>query len=140
MRPNGRTAWIPAKAARVARVRTEIVVFRGARRLEVWRDGRRLLWTRVAVGAPRWPTPLGSFYVTAKFKASNPFYGSYALETSAYSTLSDWPGGGVVGIHGTNRPHLLGRAVSHGCIRVSNRAALALKRLVPVGAPVRIRR
>ena len=40
---------------------------------------------------------------------------------------------GVAGIHGTSRPDLLGKAVSHGCIRVRNDVALRLKRLAPPG-------
>jgi len=55
------------------------------------------------------------------------------LETSAYSKLSDWPGGGLAGIHGTDRPDLLGQAVSHGCVRVSNSVARELERLAPLG-------
>ena len=50
------------------------------------------------------------------------------------------PGGGVVGIHGTPRPDLLGQAVSHGCVRVSNGTALKLKRLAPAGTPIKILR
>ena len=45
-----------------------------------------------------------------------------------------------MGIHGTSRPDLLGQAVSHGCIRVSNAAALELKRLAPAGTPITILR
>jgi lipoprotein-anchoring transpeptidase ErfK/SrfK len=52
----------------------------------------------------------------------------------------DWPGGGVVDIHGTSLPWLLGRAVSHGCVRVSNATALRLAALVPLGTPVEIAR
>ena len=62
----------------------------------------------------------------------------FALETSAYSRLTEWPGGGIVGIHGTSKPWLLGRAVSHGCVRVSNATAHALERLAPVGTPISI--
>ena len=83
-------------------------------------------------------TPLGHFYVTARFVPNDPFLGVFALETSAYSKLSEWPGGGVVGIHGTSRPDLLGQAVSHGCIRVSNATAAALRRLAPLGTPIRV--
>ena len=64
------------------------------------------------------------------------FYGVFVLVTSAYAKLSDWPGGGLAGIHGTNQPSLLGQAVSHGCVRVSNRIASALERLAPLGTPV----
>ena len=52
--------------------------------------------------------------------------------------LTEWPGGGLVGIHGTNLPQLIGQAVSHGCIRVSNSTARGLERLVPVGASITI--
>jgi lipoprotein-anchoring transpeptidase ErfK/SrfK len=56
--------------------------------------------------------------------------------TSAASKLSDWPDGGFAGIHGTDQPRLLGDAVSHGCVRVSNAVARALERLAPLGSPV----
>ena len=44
----------------------------------------------------------------------------------------------VVGIHGTNLPWLLGQAVSHGCVRVSNAVATRLRRLAPLGTPIDI--
>jgi lipoprotein-anchoring transpeptidase ErfK/SrfK len=65
-----------------------------------------------------------------------PFFGPFVLVTSAYSKLSDWPGGGLAGIHGTDQPGLLGQAVSHGCVRVANAVALELERLAPLGTPV----
>ena len=40
--------------------------------------------------------------------------------------LTDWPGGGVVGIHGTNQPELIPGRPSHGCIRVPNPHIAAL--------------
>jgi lipoprotein-anchoring transpeptidase ErfK/SrfK len=139
-RPNGRTGWVRAASVALSPVRSEIVVRRGRRTLELYRRGRLRIRTRVVVGAPGMETPLGLFYVTAAFRPTNSFLGSYALETSAYSRLSEWPGGGVVGIHGTSQPWLLGRAVSHGCVRVSNAVALQLRRLAPLGTPVRILR
>ena len=51
----------------------------------------------------------------------DPFYGPLAFGTSARSpTLTDWPGGGYVGIHGTDQPEILPGRVSHGCIRMRN--------------------
>jgi lipoprotein-anchoring transpeptidase ErfK/SrfK len=89
------------------------------------------------VGKPGAETPLGrNFYVEARVVPGDPFYGPFVLVTSAYSKLSDWPGGGLAGIHGTDRPDLLGQAVSHGCVRVSNGVARALERLAPLGTPV----
>jgi len=137
-RPNGTLGWIPSSSANVKPVSNRIVVRRDARRLEVFRGGRLLFRTVVAVGAPGMETPLGKFYVTARFVPDDEFLGVFALETSAYSRLSEWPGGGVVGIHGTSKPWLLGQAVSHGCIRISNAAALQLKRLAPLGTPITI--
>ena len=138
MRPNGRYGWVRAAAVSLRPVGTRIIVDRSARTLTLYRGEKVRYRTRTAVGAPGTETPIGYFYVTAAFKAREPFLGAYAFETSAYSRLSEWPGGGIVGIHGTPYPKLLGRAVSHGCIRISNAAALAFRRLVPVGTPVRI--
>jgi hypothetical protein len=140
-RPNGQRGWVPADAVRLRRVANRIVVHREARRLEVRRitDGTLLFRAPVAVGTPAAPTPLGrNFYVQSGFTPTDPFYGPFALETSAYSRLSDWPGGGVVGIHGTNLPELIGQAVSHGCIRMRNQDVVRLRSLAPVGTPLDI--
>jgi lipoprotein-anchoring transpeptidase ErfK/SrfK len=137
-RPNGRTGWIPAAAASIAPVHTLIHIDRSARALTVWRNGRLRLKTTVAVGRPGMETPLGLFYVTWRFVPTAPVLGRFAFETSAYSRLSDWPGGGIVGIHGTYAPSLLGQAVSHGCVRVSNRDILRMRGLVSVGTPIQI--
>ncbi len=49
-----------------------------------------------------------------------PVYGPLAFGTSARSAvLTDWPGGGFIGIHGTNEPELLPGRVSHGCVRLT---------------------
>ncbi len=138
IRPNNRFGWIRADLVDVHPILEKIVISRGARTLSLYDQGKLRLRTRVAVGRPGMETPLGSFYIQARFKATEPALGAYAFETSAYSKLSDWPGGGVIGIHGTPLPQLLGKAVSHGCIRISNAAALTLKRLAPVGTPVTI--
>jgi lipoprotein-anchoring transpeptidase ErfK/SrfK len=52
--------------------------------------------------------------------------------------LSDWPRGGVVGIHGTNAPGLIPGRPSHGCVRLRNPAILRLAKLMPVGTTIRI--
>ena len=137
-RPNGRTGWVPAASVDLKPV-TEGDRDR-PQRADARAPRRRASCcrTRVAVGAYGMETPLGRFYVMAKFRPTAPILGAYGFETSAYSKLSEWPGGGIVGIHGTNTPSLLGQAVSHGCVRVANEAILRLKELVPVGTPIRI--
>src|SRR5688572_847791 len=137
-RPNGRSGWVSASGLSLTTMRREVRIDRSARRLELWQGKKLLLRTRVAVGARGMETPLGLFYVTWKFVPSAPILGAFAFETSAYSRLSDWPGGGIVGIHGTPWPHLLGQAVSHGCVRVHNQAILKLRNLVSVGTPIHI--
>jgi lipoprotein-anchoring transpeptidase ErfK/SrfK len=68
------------------------------------------------------------------------FFGPLAFGTSARSAvLPDWPGGGFVGVHGTDRPDLIPGRVSHGCIRMRNVDIVRLGRLMPVGTPVTIR-
>ena len=66
-------------------------------------------------------------------------YGAYALGTSAYAKVSDWPGGGVVGIHGTDQPQLIPGRPSHGCVRVRNADMAPLYKLTPIGTPITIR-
>jgi lipoprotein-anchoring transpeptidase ErfK/SrfK len=141
-RPNGRTGWVPARALELRPVQKRLVIYRGAKRFEFW-DGDKLVRAgKVAVGKPGAETPLGLFYVTDKFNpAVDPEWailGAFAFETSAYSKLTDWPGGGIVGVHGTPWPWLLGKAVSHGCVRLRNDNILFLRSRVPLGTPVKI--
>jgi lipoprotein-anchoring transpeptidase ErfK/SrfK len=141
-RPNGRSGWVRAGAVELRSVQKRLVIYRGARTFEFW-DGTRLVRRgRVAVGKTGAETPLGLFYVTDKFDPEiDPEWsilGAFAFETSAYSKLTDWPGGGIVGVHGTPWPNLLGQAVSSGCIRLHNRDVEFLRNRMPVGTPVKI--
>jgi hypothetical protein len=141
-RPHGRTGWVPQPALGPLRaVTTLLEVYRRGARAVLRRDGRAIWRARIGHGAPGTPTPAGRFYIREKLPNVNgsPIYGPWAFGTSAYSSLSDWPGGGVIGIHGTNQPGLIPGRPSHGCIRVRNRAIRRLVRLMPVGTPVRIR-
>ena len=141
MRPNGTYGWIPARAVSLSATTSEIVINVGRRTIDVYRRGKHAWHGKVAVGAPGRETPIGHYYVAARFVPyHDSFLGVFAVETSAYSKLTEWPGGGVVGIHGTSLPQLLGKAVSHGCVRVSNRTAAALKRLAPLGTPIWIKK
>jgi hypothetical protein len=138
-RPNGQRGWVRGDLVDLRPVANRIVVHVTTRRLEVHRivGNVLLLSTVAAVGRPAAPTPLGrDFFVQGRYIPDDPFFGPFVLVTSAYSKLSDWPGGGLAGIHGTDQPGLLGQAVSHGCVRVSNAVALELERLAPLGTPV----
>jgi len=138
-RPNGRTGWIPAGAAQIAGVDRWLVIYRGSRKFELYVNGELRRTGPIAVGARGMETPIGLFYVQSRFVPKQyPILGAYAFETSGYSKLSDWPGGGVVGVHGTNTPWLIGQAVSHGCVRLRNSDILALRKVMRVGTPVKV--
>jgi lipoprotein-anchoring transpeptidase ErfK/SrfK len=141
MRPNGTYGWIPAGSVSLSPTLGQIVVNVAQRTIDLYRRGRHVWHGKVAVGAPGRETPLGHYYVAARFVPyHDPFLGVFAVETSAYSKLTEWPGGGVVGIHGTSLPQLLGQAVSHGCVRVSNQTAAKMESLAPLGTPIWIKK
>jgi lipoprotein-anchoring transpeptidase ErfK/SrfK len=139
--PNGTTGWVPRSAlGAYGTVRTRVVVNLAARRLTLMRDGRPVLRMPVGIGTREAPTPRGRFVIRNRLtRYKSAFYGPIALGTSARSeTLTDWPGGGYVGIHGTDRPDLIPGAVSHGCIRLRNADIVRLARELPIGTPLTI--
>jgi lipoprotein-anchoring transpeptidase ErfK/SrfK len=137
MRPNGTMGWIPARAVKLTPTVAEIQVHRVSRTIDLYWYGKRVWHGGVAIGAPGMETPLGHYYVAARFVPyQDPFLGVFAVETSGYSALTEWPGGGWFGIHGTSMPQLIGQAVSHGCIRVTNETAAKLKKYSPLGTPI----
>jgi hypothetical protein len=140
--PNGTLGWVPRLAlGGYVYVHTHLVVDRRRLLVTLYRDGQVVFRAAIGIGQPRWPTPAGQFFIRDKLtKFRSPFYGPVAFGTSARSAvLTDWPGGGFVGIHGTNQPELLPGRISHGCIRLRNSDILHLDRLLPVGTPVTIR-
>ena len=137
MRPNGSTGWVPRWALqRLNVVRTRLDVDRTTLRARLYKRGRLIWQSRVGIGKSGTPTPRGRFWVRERVPMGGGAYGPFAFGTSAYSRLSDWPGGGVIGIHGTNQPGLIPGRPSHGCIRVPNHKILQLKKLMPVGTPI----
>jgi len=141
-RPNGRKGWVPRDAVgRLHAVTTALRIDKRRSRATLRRSGRVVWRSPVGHGAPGTPTPSGRFHIRERLdnRGGDPVYGPLAFGTSAYSTLSEWPGGGVIGIHGTNQPWLIPGRPSHGCIRVPNPAIRRLARLMPIGTPVRVR-
>ena len=138
--PNA-TGWVPRSAlGGYGVVHTRLVVDRRRLTATLMRNGRAVFRSRVAVGRRGAPTPGGHFYVRDRLtRYASPTYGPVAFGTSATSpTLTDWPAGGFIGIHGTDRPDLVPGRVSHGCIRMRNRDIVRLARIMPVGTPVTI--
>jgi lipoprotein-anchoring transpeptidase ErfK/SrfK len=107
--------------------------------MTLYSSGRRVFSAPVGIGKPSTPTPTGHFWIREKFPVKNdPFYGPYAFGTADYSSLSEWPHGGVVGIHGTNEPSLVPGRPSHGCIRMRNADVTRLWSLLSIGTPMRV--
>ena len=140
MRPNGVTGWVPEDdLTQFTLVRALLEVNLRARRITLVQNGKIVFQAPVGVGKPSTPTPTGRFWVREKFPVNPPvpLYGPYAIGTSDYSTTeTDWPGGGIIGIHGTSEPNLIPGAPSHGCIRLRNPDITRLYRLVQVGTPI----
>jgi hypothetical protein len=140
--PNSSVGWLRRSDLGAFRlVRTRLIVNRQALTATLYRAGRKIFRAPIGVGQAQWPTPRGEFYIRMKLCCyGNAIYGPYAFGLSARSAvLTDWPGGGFIGIHGTNAPGILPGRVSHGCIRMRNEHITRLNRLLSVGTPVSVR-
>lgn len=143
LRPNGATGWVRAGAVHVLPVTTRLVVDLSDRRVTLYDRGRVVQTARAAIGTSATPTPVGRYYVNQRLVPRDPRgpFGPAAIGISAFSpVLTGWAQGGPVAIHGTNRPELIGGAVSNGCIRVRNDDLRRLFARAVAGTPVLIRR
>ncbi len=140
-RPNGRRGWVLSSGLGAAHsVDGYLHIDRTTLRATLYRGGRAIFDAPVGVGKASTVTPAGHFYVVEKLRTSNsPVYGPVALGTSAYApSLSEWPGGGVVGIHGTDQPQLIPGRPSHGCIRLRDGDIVRLWKTIELGTPIEI--
>jgi lipoprotein-anchoring transpeptidase ErfK/SrfK len=139
-RPNGRKGWVLREGLGEFHVtRLQLVVNRRTLRATLYKKGKKIFRAPVGVGKASTPTPAGHFWIRERLTWQKRFgdvYGPLAFGTSDYSKLSDWPGGGVVGVHGTNEPRLVPGRPSHGCIRMHNKDIVRLGRLMGVGTPL----
>jgi hypothetical protein len=141
-RPNGQTGWVRRSALGPFQVSYWLlVVDRRKQQLTAYWQGKRRFQGPVGVGKPSTPTPPGHFWIRERFRVVDPSsaYWPDAMGTSDYSILSEWPGGGVVGIHGAwGQPRLIPGHPSHGCIRMHNPNIAWLAPRVPVGTPLQV--
>jgi hypothetical protein len=141
-RPNGRTGWVQRTALGSFHLtHLRLVVDRGRRQMQFYNRGREIWTAPVGVGKPGTPTPAGHFWIDERFKITNPGSGyyPYAFGTTDYSTLSDWPGGGVVGIHGPYYDPLgIPGYISHGCIRLRVSDDFWLASHLQLGTPLQV--
>src|SRR5215472_6548143 len=112
------------------------------RKLAVVDNGVVIATFQVAVGARLSPSPSGEFTIISR--VSNPTYyhrGTIIPTGKDNPVGTRWVGLNLkgYGIHGTNAPASIGRAASHGCIRLRNRDMERLFTMLRVGDVVRIR-
>ena len=122
--------------------RTLIVIDRARPELRLLRKRKVVMRVPVGVGAGASPTPPGHYYIRERLALSSitSIYGALAFGTSAFSRYrTDWPGGGQVGIHGTNQPELIPGHISNGCVRLRNDDVLDLGSQIDVGTPILIK-
>ena len=139
IKPNESRGWVRDGQMAFYQTVSRIVIDLSQRKLMVYRRGELVRTYPVAVGRPGLETPTGFFYITQKLVPPDPngVYGYLQIGTSATQPkLNGWPDGGLVAIHGTNEPWLIGKAISHGCVRMKNKAVKEVSRLVPTGSPV----
>ena len=141
-RPNGSTGWIAKAGTREIVTGWRILVDLGARRVTVYRDGRKTRAFQAVVGKPSTPTPTGQFFVEETVQMDpGEADGPFALALSARSNvLQEFEGGpGQIGIHGREGlGGTLGRAESHGCIRLATASIDWLAARIGPGTPVKI--
>jgi lipoprotein-anchoring transpeptidase ErfK/SrfK len=135
-----RRGWVRSRALSTTTThRSRLVVDRGKLRIRLWRSGKVVFDARVGAGAAGSPTPAGRYFIRERLRPPTPnsIYGALAFGTSAHSPYrTDWPGGGQVGIHGTNQPELIPGYISNGCVRLRNDDVVRLGRLLRVGTPL----
>jgi lipoprotein-anchoring transpeptidase ErfK/SrfK len=133
--------WLPESAGKIFSEPRSIVIDLSKRRLSVFHRGRLSGVYRVAIGAPGTTTPTGKFGVTDRLrvKPGTP-YGCCILALTAHqpNIAQGWGGGDRVAIHATPDEWVIGKAVSHGCVRATNRTMHQLMRRVRLGTPVTI--
>jgi lipoprotein-anchoring transpeptidase ErfK/SrfK len=118
-----------------------IVVSLEDRKLALVEDGQVKKVYTVAVGKPSTPSPVGSFTIARR--AANPIYhhnGKTVLPGPGNPVGTRWMGLSIpgYGIHGTNEPKSIGKAASHGCIRMAKADLEEFYALVGVGDMVEI--
>ncbi|NEQ45795.1 MAG: L,D-transpeptidase [Leptolyngbya sp. SIOISBB] len=114
------------------------------RRLYGYQGDRLVATYTVAVGRAEWETPTGEFTVTrlqAHPTWQHPFTGELVPPGPDNPLGARWigfwtDGTNAIGFHGTPHEHLIGQAVSHGCVRMRDADIVELFERVRVGTRV----
>jgi len=131
-----------AQDFRTARVARQVLVSIPDRKLAVLEGGKVIRTFPVAVGATVSSSPSGEFKVVNRIANPTYYHPGVVIPAGVGNPIGTrWLGLNRkgYGIHGTNEPGSIGKAASHGCIRLRNRDMEQLFRMVSVGDTVLIR-
>ena len=109
----------------IARADIQIAIEAARQRMIVSVDGTARWTWPVSTGAPGYRTPTGSYHVQrlARYHVSKEWDDAPMPHSIFFTSRGH-------AIHGTDRTRLLGRPVSHGCVRLSSANAAKLFQLV----------
>ena len=111
------------------------------RKLAVLENGRVLKVYSIAVGAAATPSPTGTMKIANKIIGPTWYHRGKVVPPGKLNPLGNrWMGLDQkgYGIHGTNAPDSIGKAVSHGCFRMGKHDVEELFKLARVGDTVEI--
>jgi lipoprotein-anchoring transpeptidase ErfK/SrfK len=120
----------------------KIVVSIPDRKLALIEDGEIIKVYPVTVGASESPSPEGEFKIVNRLTSPTYYHPGKVIGPGADNPLGTrWMGLNQkgFGIHGTNVPSSIGKAASHGCVRMAKKDLEELFELVQVGDVVMIR-
>lgn len=122
-------------------IKRTVIVSLEDRKLALVEDGQVKKVYTVSVGKPSTPSPVGTFTIQRRVK--NPVYqheGKVIQPGPANPVGTRWMGLSVkgYGIHGTNEPKSIGKAASHGCIRMARKDLEEMYEMVHVGDTVEL--
>ncbi len=142
--PQNSASVTPPPNTAVTEIR--LIVKRNQHRVYVYQGKQLLNSYRIAVGKKGWETPLGTFHVFNM--ETNPTFKSFktgkiippgADNPLGLRWIGIWTDGKTqLGFHGTDQEELIGKAVSHGCMRMYNKDVVALYELVKIGTLVTV--
>jgi L,D-transpeptidase ErfK/SrfK len=124
------------------RARRQVLVSIPDRKLAVVENGRVLRTFSVSVGAAVSPSPTGKFEIVNRLANPTYYHAGVVIPAGKNNPLGPrWVGLNKqgYGIHGTSAPGSIGKAASHGCIRMRNRDVVEFATLVSFGDTVEIR-
>jgi lipoprotein-anchoring transpeptidase ErfK/SrfK len=132
---------VDSTQAQPVQLKRTIVVSLEDRKLALVEDGQLKKVYTVAVGKPTTPSPVGTFTIQRRVK--NPVYqheGKIVDPGPRNPVGTRWMGLSVkgYGIHGTNEPKSIGKAASHGCIRMARKDLEEMYEMVHVGDTVEL--